>query len=616
MQKRKNILVITIIILALLIALATIPAYADDGKLIDWSQYDLDQLMQIQDELAEEIYARKVAFAKENGDRIIDLGEESIDLFVGKTYAPEISIERVLDESPETTKLLWSSEDDSIAKVDASGKISGVAEGKTVVTCHAEDDEFIQASIEVNVVLPVTKVMVTDSVTLLIAEDDKAPVKEKLEAQVEPDDAFDPSLTWTSDNEAVATVDEKGVVTAVGPGTATITATADDGFSDRPNKASCKVTVLKSVSSIELGVKELVLDKNGNQKLEYTVLPEDATKKDVTWESSDPDIVTVNAYGQVSARACGKATITCRSTDGTDVYSEIVITVVQKVTSLRWKDNTPITMNVGKSFFPEVEIGPEDATNKSLKWESSDTAIFSVSSSGEIKAIRPGTATVTCTAADGSEKTISREIFIPSISFDKTEYTVSSKKGLTINFMYYGKSDDIEWTMNETYCDGIMHRSGTDGRWSGRIELSPKKAGTFTITVRDKSSPRSTVSIKVTVDHSAAYDTVSYPRGDYSSILRSPSSYKGDQISIYGKVLQKQSSWGTTVLRVGTGGYGCYDSVFYVTYSDSDIDINVIEDDYITIYGTCTGTKTYTTVLGGSITIPSLEAEKIILGRN
>ncbi len=610
---KKNTVIISILFFLVVFSLLVFPAFADDGKLIDWSQYDLDQLLQIQAELEEEIYNRKVAFAKEYGNRIIDLGCESINLFTGKTFTPEISIERVLDEAPETTKLIWTSSDDSIARVDANGRITGVAKGTATISCFASDDEFVQASLEVNVVLPVTKLTIPGTLELQISESDKSPVTANLDCVIEPEDAFNKELEWTSDHEEIATVSPNGIVTAVGPGTAVISASSKDGYSDRPIIVKCTVTVRMLVSSIEFEDEQLTIDKNRSQTITYSVLPENASNKKVTWESSDPDIVSVNTNGQVTGRACGTATITCSAADGSGVNKSIEVTVVQKVTSIRWDNNTALTINKDESATPTVTILPDDATNKDLIWTSSDEKVLSVSDNGKITAVGGGTATITCSTADGSNLKITREIFVPSISISSTEYTVTSKNGLTIQFKYYGDTKNITWTASSTaFCDIYSSISGGKGVFS----LSPKKAGTFTITINDSESTRSRTVIKVVVDHSAAYDTISYPKGDFSDILRNPTRNNGNQISIYGRVLQKQTSGGTTVLRVGTGGYGYYDYVFYITYTSKDIDVTVIEDDYITIYGKCTGTKTYTTVLGGSVTIPSMTAEKIIFGRN
>ncbi len=84
-------------------------------------------------------------------------------------------------------------------------------------------------------------------------------------------------------------------------------------------------------------------------------------------------------------------------------------------------------------------------------------------------------------------------------------------------------------------------------------------------------------------------------------------------MSVYGRVLQISTGWFSTVMRVATKGR--YDDVFYIKCSNSLVQ-GIIEDDYVTIYGVCSGTETYTTVLGASITIPSMEAEKIYLGKH
>ena len=114
-------------------------------------------------------------------------------------------------------------------------------------------------------------------------------------------------------------------------------------------------------------------------------------------------------------------------------------------------------------------------------------------------------------------------------------------------------------------------------------------------------------------DHAVRLVSSEYKNAD--ELLRNPGDFKGENLSVYGKVLQKSESWGTTVLRVGTGGYGYYDKVFWVEYSSSSIGVSVIEDDYVTVYGECTGTYTYETIMGASVTIPSIDAEKIIIGR-
>lgn len=95
--------------------------------------------------------------------------------------------------------------------------------------------------------------------------------------------------------------------------------------------------------------------------------------------------------------------------------------------------------------------------------------------------------------------------------------------------------------------------------------------------------------------------------------MRSPSTYKGEAMSVYGRVVQVSDGLFYKVMRVATQGR--WDNIFYVTCLGNTAE-GVIEGDYITIYGECDGTETYTTVMGASVTIPSIDAEKVFIGRH
>ena len=122
------------------------------------------------------------------------------------------------------------------------------------------------------------------------------------------------------------------------------------------------------------------------------------------------------------------------------------------------------------------------------------------------------------------------------------------------------------------------------------------------------------MNIDVEIASSAVYDTKSYPVVKYEDVLRYPNNYDGQQVSITGKVIQKSDGYGGHVtLRVATRG--SYKDVFYIEYNTSAIETSIIEKDKVTIYGICTGTTTYTTVMGASVTIPSINPEKIIINK-
>ncbi len=148
-----------------------------------------------------------------------------------------------------------------------------------------------------------------------------------LTATVTPADVFDGSVTWTSSNETVATVNSEGVVTAVGEGSAAIFATTNDGTN---LTATCMVTVNASVlaDGIILSNESLLLTTVGETAtLTATVTPSDATNKSVIWSSSDETVATVNSEGVVTAVGEGTATITATTNDGTNLSATCIVTV-------------------------------------------------------------------------------------------------------------------------------------------------------------------------------------------------------------------------------------------------------------------------------------------------
>ena len=158
--------------------------------------------------------------------------------------------------------------------------------------------------------VPVTGVTL-DPDTLTLTEGETA----ALTATITPDNATNKNVTWSSDDEAVATVDADGKVTAKSAGTATITVTTEDGG----KTAACEVTVTAAsvpVTGVTLNKTNLTLQEKASETLTATVVPTDATNKNVTWASSDPNVATVDQTGNVTAVGAGTATITVTTEDG------------------------------------------------------------------------------------------------------------------------------------------------------------------------------------------------------------------------------------------------------------------------------------------------------------
>ena len=146
---------------------------------------------------------------------------------------------------------------------------------------------------------------------------------------VTPDDAADKSISWSSSNPSVATVDNTGKVTAVAAGTAIITAMANDGSEV---SASCVVTVEKkvvAVSKISLSQTAATLIEGEDLTLTAMVTPDDAADKSISWSSSNPSVATVDNTGKVTAVAAGTAIITATANDGSGVSASCEVTVTK-----------------------------------------------------------------------------------------------------------------------------------------------------------------------------------------------------------------------------------------------------------------------------------------------
>ena len=168
-------------------------------------------------------------------------------------------------------------------------------------------------SVQIKGAIPVTGVSISDATASITVG-----ATQTLTATVAPADATNKSVRWTSDNEAIATVDDEGVVTGVGAGNATITVTTVDGNFT----ATCEVTVAAAVVAVT-GVEVSpatdtisLADTPPQVTLTATVTPADATNKNVAWSSSDTAVATVDDDGVVTALTAGTATITATTEDG------------------------------------------------------------------------------------------------------------------------------------------------------------------------------------------------------------------------------------------------------------------------------------------------------------
>ena len=339
-----------------------------------------------------------------------------------QTLKPVITPEDATDKT-----LDWVSSDETAATVDMDGKVTAVGAGQAIVTAKTSDGGFT-SHCKVTVVVSISEVQLDkDAVTLKKGEGTS------LTATVLPADTTeDKTVTWTSSDNAVATVDKDGNITAVEGGTAVITAQAGK------KSAQCKVTVIVPVTGISLDHDTLTLAKGTESSLKAVFQPADATDTGITWISDNPDIVSVDDAGTLKVLETGTATITATSHDG-GFKSQCKVTVVIPVTGISL-DKTSLELIKGKAQMLTATITPEDATDKGVAWASSNSSAASVDSAGKVTAVGGGTAVITATSHDGGLKAVcSVTVTVPvtGISLDKTKLSLmpnaAAKLTATIN---------------------------------------------------------------------------------------------------------------------------------------------------------------------------------------
>lgn len=332
----------------------------------------------------------------------VELDRSTLILDMGETATLSAL---VFPENATNVTLRWVSSDPSVATVDKEGTVTAVKEGSAVIKVSAGDKS---ATCSVTVNDPSTRaVAVTgislDAVSINLDEENTVAV---LTATILPENATDKSVTWSSSDESVVTV-QNGVVSAVGAGQAIITASSSNNL-----RATCAVFVTGnfntgpiipsdgSVTGIVLNKTILSLTIGETDQLDATVIPSDAENKNVSWSSSNPNVVTVN-NGLVTAASAGTATITVTTEDG-GFTAQCEVTVSEQVVDVDSisLDKASLTLVEGSRGQLVVSFTPNDASNKAVVWTSSDESVARVvdADNGMILAVGKGTATITVTS--------------------------------------------------------------------------------------------------------------------------------------------------------------------------------------------------------------------------
>lgn len=339
---------------------------------------------------------QETACSTQSGEVVLAISATSIslnlnqaNLKVGETIQLEAT---VLPTTTTDKSVIWFSSDDSIASVDANGLVTANKEGTAEIIAKAGSKE---ASVSITVISTLAEAITLNRTTAALNVSGTI----QLRASVSPETTTDKTVTWISSNEAIATVNSEGMVTAHGLGECDITATTADGSN---KTASCHITVgATPAESISVEPKGPFTLRIGETiQFSATVLPQDATDKSVSWMSQTGG-VTIDANGLATAVAPVENNwISATNSAGQQdlVYITVLPTLISSI------DVVPqeLSLKVNQTIKVQAVVNPVDATDKSLKWSSSNTAVATVDGNGNIIAVAMGETDITVTANDGS----------------------------------------------------------------------------------------------------------------------------------------------------------------------------------------------------------------------
>ncbi len=431
----------------------------------------------------------------------VNVNKPLLELMVMETFVLKATV--LPADADQTVE--WSCSDDAIATVAADGTVTALAEGTVTIWATATDGSGVAGTCSLTVVAAkVTSITLNKTALgMRIGE------SETLLATVLPDYAADRSLAWWTDNASVAHVDQTGKITAVALGEATITANALDGSGV---SAACKVTVTNALSSgITIDKTEATLRVRQELKLVATVVPDGAVD-DVNWNSSAPDVATVDADGTVTALAPGKAIISATTADGTSLTASCTITVEPALAESVTLDRHELTMKMGQSETLVATVLPDYAGNHAVTWQSSAPGVALVDSNGRVIAMSEGSAVITATAADGSgvfdQCTVTVErIRATSIVIDPQELTI--EQGDTVQVKVTVLPADAETGVVWESLNPDIASVDADGKIAG-VEM-----GTAVITAATTDGSNLTATCIVTVTESTG---IAYIECDHGAV--------------------------------------------------------------------------------------------------
>jgi uncharacterized protein YjdB len=320
----------------------------------------------------------------------VSLNRTTATMYVSDTLT---LVATVLPSNATNKSVTWSS-NSSNATVNSSGVVTAVSGGTATIRATTANGGYV-ASCVITILVHVSSISVSPS-TITLTTGTTRLLSSVLTTTILPSNASNKSITWTSANNSIVLIASGNLVVGGSPGTTTITAqTADLGYT-----ASVTVNTVAGVQSVSLNTSSVTIFRNATYQAIATVMPSNAGNKTVSWVSALPSVATVSSTGLITGVSGGLAVITVITQDG-NKRASMSVRVVVPVASVSL-NQTSITLARNAVFSLQSTVYPINATVKTVRWSSSNTAVATVSTSGTVRGISAGTAIITVQTSDGN----------------------------------------------------------------------------------------------------------------------------------------------------------------------------------------------------------------------
>lgn len=383
-------------------------------------------------------------------------------IYRGESEELSSILDQIIDPLLAVNKL-WYTSDPKVAVVSDEGRVAAIGKGSANITCRLPDGSenyfwvtVTEKPLHFSLIQPDDEIALNESIQI---EKDILPTKS------------DDKITWKSSDNGIATVDAKGIITAVSQGSCDITATTASGIK---STVTVKCVIPAEEISLDLQTRSVYQGKEFN--LTAHLSPAES-KQRIIWSSSDPSVVSVNSKGKVTGTSFGTATVYARTAAGAE--ASCTVNVVAKAEQLGL-DTKNLTLNCGAEQKLNAMIFPSysSETTDQCEWNSTDESVATVDENGVVYAVAAGSCIINCkTSGDLISKCrvqVKQPAQTAEITGDMSDIYIGEVAQLKLKLTPDNATDDVEWSSDNGSVARVTSQGSVKGIAAGKAVITAK----------------------------------------------------------------------------------------------------------------------------------------------